>query len=124
MMQDKLCSNLEIIYYTLSDIKKIFENKNNFDYYEFVSYILLYEINKNNFSKYRELMVEKMIINNDLIKKSSQIINIIIQSSGVNCQPKECENNIKYLSNEIFPALSLLNETKNNILEEILIKIF
>ena len=122
--QDKLCSNLEIIYETLSDIKGIFKNKKNFDYYEFVSSVLLYELNKNNFPKYRKLMLEKIINNNNLIKKSSQIIDIIIQNSGVNYQPKKIKNNLKYLSSEISPALSLLNKTENNILEEILMNIF
>ena len=119
-----LCSNLEIVYETLEKIKDKLPNMKDFDFYKFLSSILFYEFQSNDYSKYRELILKKILSKNDLIKNSSHIINLIFEKSGINCRPEEFENNIKYIKDSDSPLFLLLNNTKNDFLEEIIMNIF
>ena len=76
--KENLFSNFNIVYETLEEIKENIPNIKNFDFNKFLSSVLLYEFNKNDDSDLRGLILNKILSKNDLIKYSSQIINIII----------------------------------------------
>ena len=122
--KNKLCSNFNIFFDTLERMKNNTPRVNNSDYYKILASILLTEFENNDDINYQELILEKIIAKNDLIKISSKLINNIIEKAGVNCKPKEIENNIKYLNDKNAKLLILLNNTKNEFLEEILMDIF
>ena len=121
---DNLCSNFNIVYETLEKIKGSTPNIKNFDFYKFLSSILLYEFNQNDHLEFRELILNKILSKNDLIKYSSPIINILIEKSGIKSSPLEFDKNIKNLKEGKSSLLSLLNKTKNDFLEEIIMNIF
>ena len=124
--KEELCSNFEIVYETLDKIKGNipYFNFKHFDFYKFISSLFLYEFSTYKKAKYKELILKKILEKNELIKYSSQIINIIIEDIGVNCEPKEFENNIKKIKDGDCPMLLLLNKTKNDFLEEIIMNVF
>ena len=122
--KEELFSNFEIVYETLNKIKGNISYLRNFDFYKFISSLLLYEYKSNNNSKYRELIIEKILEKNELIKYSSPIINIIMENIGISSEPKKFENNIKYIKDADNPILLLLNKTKNDFLEEIIMNAF
>ena len=123
-LKENLCSNFNIVYDTLEEIKENMPNIKNFDFNKFLSYILLYEFNKNDDSDLRELILNKILSKNDLIKYSSQIINIIIEKIGVKCDPMGFDNNLKNISSENSQLFSLLNNSKNDFLEEVIMNVF
>ena len=121
---EKECSDLEIIYNTLEEIRDKIPEIRNVNFYKFLSSILLYEYNKNDFSKFRELILKKILVKNDLIKNSSPLINSIIENAGIKCIPIEFEKNINNLKESKSPLISLLNEEKNEFLEQVIMNIF
>ena len=122
--KENLCSNFNIVYDTLEEIKENIPNIKNFDFNRFLSCILLYEFNKNDDSDLRELILNKILSKNDLIKYSSQIINNITEKICVKCEPMEFGNNIKKIKEENSQLFSLLNNTKNDFLEEVIMNVF
>ena len=121
---EKECSDLEIIYNTLEEIRDKIPEIRNVNFYKFLSSILLYEYNKNDFSNYRRLILKKILVKNDLIKNSSPLINSIIENAGIKCIPIEFEKNINNLKESKSPLISLLNEEKNEFLEQVIMNIF
>ena len=120
----ELCSNFEIVYETLNKIKGNISYIRNFDFYKFISSLLLYEFKSNNNSKYRELIIKKILDKKELIKYSSSIIDIIMENIGIKYEPKEFDNNIKNIKDTNNPILLLLNKTKNDFLDEIIMNTF
>ena len=122
--KNKLYLNFNIFFDTLERMKNNTPKINNSEHYKTLASMLLSEFEKNDDIKYRGLILEKILDKNDLILNSSKLITIIFESKGINCKPNEIENNIKYLNDEKNLLLSLLNNTKNDFLEEILMNIF
>ena len=95
-------------------------SNNNFDFYKFISLILIDEFKKVENFKFRELILEIILEKNDLIKYSSQIITIIIEKANIICLPEKMEFNINNIRKENSKCFLLLNYTKNEFLEEII----
>jgi hypothetical protein len=104
-------------------MKKI-PKKKNFDFYKFLSIILLQEFTKIQYPEFRELILDKILKNNRLIKYSSQIIKIIIENGGISCNPESFEENVQSIKDEDSPMFQKLNNTQNAFLEEIIMNIF
>ena len=119
-----LCSDFKIVYDTLEEIKENVPNLNNFDFYKFLSSILLYEFNKYENYDLRELILNKILTKNNLIKNSYQLIGMIIEKNGIKSEPIEFYNNIKNIQKENYPLISLINKTKNDYMDEIIMNIF
>ena len=122
--KDKLCSNFNIFFDTLERMKNNTPSINNSEHYKNLASMLFAEFAKNNDIKYRELILEKILDKIELLKNSSKLINMIIEEAGINCKPKEIENNTKYLKDEKSKLFLRLNNRKNDFLEEILMNIF
>ena len=119
-----LCSNLVDFYNTLVKMMAKLPKKKDFDFYKFLSIILLDEFNKIDILEFRETILNKILEENDLIKNSSQIIKIIIENSGVDSEPDSMIENINSIKQEESPMFKILNKTKNAFLEEIIMDIF
>ena len=119
-----LCTNLNKFYTTLEKMMGNLPSKKNFDFYKLLSQILLDEFNKIEYSKFRELILDKILKKNELIKNSSQIIKIIIENAGIDCSPELMESNIDNIRGDDSPMFTTLNKTKNVFLEEVIMNIF
>ena len=88
-----------------------------------LSFIILNEYNKYPLNEFRLLSLEKILEKNDLIRNSSQIIKLILDTF-INSKPKEILYNLEKIKNDESPILSALNDTQNPFLEEIIMNIF
>ena len=123
--KDKLCSNLDNFYKTLENIMgNIHHKKKDFDFYKLLSLILLDEFNKIQYTKFRETILDKILKKDDLIKNCSQIIKIIIENEGVDCNPEYMDSNIENIKTSNSKMLRRLNNEKNLFLEEVIMNIF
>ena len=123
--KDKLCSNLDNFYKTLENIMgNIHHKKKDFDFYKLLSLILLDEFNKIQYTKFRETILDKILKKDDLIKNCSQIIKIIIENGGVDCDPEYMDSNIDNIKTSDSEMLRRLNNEKNLFLEEVIMNIF
>ena len=78
---NRLCPNFNIFFETLEKMKDNTQNINNCEYYKILASMLLNEFKKYDDIKYRELILEKIIGKNDLIKYSSLLISFIIENA-------------------------------------------
>ena len=122
--KDKLCTNLETFYKTLEETMGNLPTRKNFDFNKLLSLILLDEFNKIQYPKFRELILQKILEKDDLIKNSSQIIKIIIENAGITCDPYSIESNIDSIKDENSKIFKTLNDTQNSFLEEVIMDIF
>lgn len=122
-MNKSLCSNFKIVYDTLEEITENV-SLNNFDFDKFLSSILLYEFNRYENYDLREFILNKILTKNNLIKNSYQLISIILEKNGIKSEPIEFYNNIQNIQKENYPLISLLKETKNDYMDEIIMSIF
>ena len=95
----------------------------NFDFYKILGFILLNEFVKINYDDFRELILEKILENNNLIKNSSQIIKIIFENV-IDCEPTVMIKNLKVIKSETSKNFKKLNHAKNEFLDEIIMNIF
>ena len=119
-----LCSNLEDFCNVLEKMMGNLRKNNNFDFYKFLSIILLDEFNKLDLPEFRQTILNKMLIKNELIKNSSQIIKLIIENSEVDSDLNSMIKNINSIKEENSPMFTILNNTKNAFLEEVIMNIF
>ena len=98
--------------------------RKDFDFYKFLSSILLDEFNKIDILEFRETILNKILEKNDLIKYSSQIIKTIIEYSCVDSEPDSMVENLDVIKEEDSPMFWKLNKTKNAFLEEVIMNIF
>ena len=119
-----LCSNLEDFYKTLEKMMGNLPKENDLDFYKLLSMILFEEFNKIPNEEFRKLILDKILKKNDLIKNSAQIINIIIDNGGIDCNPDSINENINNIKEEASPLFLTLNKTNNVFLEEVIIDIF
>ena len=122
--KDKLCSNLNNFYKTLEEILGKIHLKKDFDFYKLLSLILLDEFNKIQYPKFREAILDKILQKDDLIKNCSQIIKIIIENGGVDCNPEYMDLNIENIKSENSTMFKRLNNETNVFLEEVIMNIF
>ena len=122
--KNKLCLILDKFYNILEKMMGKLPPKKDFDFYKLLSMILLDEFNKIQFPRFRELILDKILKKNDLIKNSSQVIKIIIENAGIESYPSTIENNIDYIRGEDSSMFKTLNNTKNAFLEEVIMNIF
>ena len=98
---DELIINLQNIYESLTseEVKKeddiIYYNK----YYDTLKYILLKEINKISDPNYRSKILEKILQEKEIIKKSNDIFDILLKKYiSVKTGDKEFKKNLSYIS--------------------------
>ena len=119
-----LCSNLMDFYNSLEKILGNLPKKKNFDFCKILSGILFDEYIKIGIPEFRETILNMILEKNDLIKNSSQIIKTIIEYSGVDSEPDLMMENINCIREEDSPLFMVLNKTKNEFLEQIIMDIF
>ena len=121
--QNKLCENLNNFYdFLVEKLGKVKKN-DKFNFYKVISFIFLNEFIKITYNKFRELLFEKILINNDIIINSSQLIKIIIENV-INVSPNEMENNLDLIKEEENEIFKKLNNANNIFLDEIIMNIF
>ena len=122
--KEKLLTNLDKFYGTLVKLMGNLPSKKNFDFYKLLSLILLDEFNKINYEEFRNLILEKILKKNELIKNSTQIIKIIIENAGIESFPSHMVENIEFIKSEESKMFKKLNNTNNAFLEEVIMNIF
>ena len=119
-----LCSNLMDFYNSLEKILGNLPKKKDFDFCKILSGILFDEYIKIGILEFREIILNIILEKNDLIKNSSQIIKTIIEYSGVDSEPDLMMENINCITEEYSLLFMVLNKTKNEFLEQIIMDIF
>ena len=115
-----LCNKLEEFYRFLVD--KLGKNK-NFNFYKVLSNVFLNEYIKITFDDFRELLLQKILSNNDFIKNSSQVITIILENV-IDYTPQDMEDNLNRINGEKSPMFRKINNTKNDFLDQVIMNIF
>ena len=124
-LKDKLCPNFINFFNNLEKIVANIKRRKNYDFYRLLSLILLDEFNKIQNPDFREMILDKILSKDDLIKYSSQIIKIIIENVGVSSDPESFASNFDNIKTEEESTMFIkLNQTKNVFLEEIIMNIF
>ena len=116
-----LCDNFNDFYNFLVD--SLGKENNNFNFYKVLNFVLFNEYMKISFDNFRELLLQKILDNNDFIKNSSQIIKFILENIIIS-NPNEFENNLEYLRDEDSVIFKKLNNTENSFLDEVIMNIF
>ena len=120
-LQRKLCDNFKEFYGFLTEkLEKL--NNNNFNFYKVLSFIFLNEYIKITYEPFRELLIEKILENNDFIKNSSQIFKIILENI-INAFPSSMISNFDYIKKEKSELVKKINNTKNLFLDEVIMNI-
>ena len=104
---------------------KKFENAENkrFDMYKTFSFIFLNEYLKITNEKFRKLLFTKILEKNELIINSSQLFKLIIENV-IDINPSDMENNLELIKEKKLPLFKMLNDSKNEVLDEVLFNIF
>ena len=104
---------------------KKFENSENkrFDMYKTFSFIFFNEYLKITNEKFRILLFQKILEKNELIINSSQLFKLIIENV-IDINPSDMENNLELIKEKKLPLFKMLNDSKNEVLDEVLFNIF
>ena len=117
----KLCQNFENFIQFL--YKKFDKNDNKkFNIDKTLGFVFLNEYLKITDESFRKLLFKKILENNDLIKNNSQLFKIIIEN--VIDTGAEMINNLESINDDDSPFWKMINNTKNDILDEVLQNIF
>ena len=117
----KLCQNFENFIQFL--YKKFDKNDNKkFNIYKTLGFIFLNEYLKIPDEEFRKLLFKKILENNDLIKNNSQLFKIIIEN--VIDTGTDMINNLESINDDESPFWKMINNTKNEFLDEVLQNIF
>jgi len=120
-LQRKLCDNFTEFYGFLTEkLTKL--NNNKFNFYKVLSFIFLNEYIKITYDPFRELLIEKILENNDFIKNSSQIFKIILENI-IDPFPSSMISNFDFLKEEKSELIKKINNTKNEFLDEVIMNI-
>ena len=119
--QRTLCDNFNEFYNFL--VKSLDKENKNFNFHKVISFVFLNEYMKISFDSFRELLLQKILDNNDFIKNSSQIIKIILENA-IRSNSEEFEYNLKYLRDVESVILKKINNTQNFFLDEVIMNIF
>ena len=117
--QEQLCIRLNEFYEFL--VERLGQNK-DFNLYKIISYLFLKEYIKISCYKFRELLLEKILNNKDLIKNSSQLIGIILEGA-LEDDPKEIKDNLKKINDENSSLFRKINNTRNEFLDQVIMNI-
>ena len=117
--QEQLCIKLNEFYQFL--LEKLGQNK-DFNLYKVLSYLFLKEYIKISFDKYRELLLEKILNNNNFIANSSQFIGIILEKA-LEDDPRVIKDNLKNINEENSPLFKKINNTNNEFLDQVIMNI-
>ena len=120
-MQRKLCDNLIEFYNFLNEILANLNN-NNFNFYKVLSSVFLNDYIKITYDSFRELLVQKILENNDFIKNSSQIFKIILENP-IDSNPASMIDNFDYIKEEKSELFKKINNAKNLFLDEVIMNI-
>ena len=120
----KICDNFKVFYKNLEKILGNLRHKRNFDFNKFLASILFDEFNKIGFLEFMQLILEKILEKNELIKNSSQMIKMIIESEDISCSVESIEKNIGNIRDGQSLMFKRLNEVQNAFLDEIIMDIF
>ena len=119
--QRKLCDNFKDFYGFLTEkLAKL--NNNNFNFYKVLSFIFLNEYIKITYDPFRELLIEKILENNDFIKNSSQIFKIILENL-IDAFPTNMIGNFDCIKEENTELFKKINNAKNPFLDEVIMNI-
>jgi len=123
----KLCDNFnEFFNFFDEKLKKNEKNDKNLDKLGILSYFFLNEFQRINNDDLKELILEKILKNNDLIKYSSEVLKIILENK-INIDPENFENmisNIDNLKKEKSKMINMINNESNIFLDEVIMNIF
>ena len=119
-MQRKLCDNFTEFYKFLNE-QLANLNNNNFNFYKVLSSVFLNEYIKITYNSFRELLIQKILENNDFIKNSSQIFKIILENL-IDSKPVSMIDNFVYIKEEKSEIFKKINNAKNPFLDEVIMK--
>ena len=112
-MKKKLCDNLNEFYkFLMEKLGNIPKNK-NFNFNKVLSYIFLNEYLKITFNDFRELLLQKILENDEFIANNSQIIKLILENVIIN-NPAYMNSNLDFLRTENSNMVKKLNEQIDN----------
>ena len=120
ILSENLTKNFEELY-NLINIEQIY--KKNKDSYEKFRYILFKEIKKINDISYRCIILNKLLEQKEMIKKSTNIFQIVLRNY---LDKDEFKNNINNIENANDEIVQLIEKKLNDniILEETLLYLF
>ena len=124
-LSDNLISNFERMYDYIIKDKDIY--KEDFNYYcDKLRYILFKEIKKNNDINYRCKILEKLLENEQMVKKSNDIFQIILKNYLIKENIPKNVDNINNKFNDDDKLINIIDKKLNNniILEETLLYLF
>ena len=114
-LREKLCENFEALYNSI--IKDEVVNKNDRDYYDKLRYIFFKEIKKISDINYRFTIFEKIIEIDEIIKKSNNILQILLKNHIKKEKFFETRNNLLNADDMIVKLIeNKLNDNNTNIL--------
>ena len=122
----KLCDNFNEFCNFFHEKLKNDKNDENLDKFKVLSYFFLNEFQRAKFDDLKELILEKILKNNEVIKYSSEVLQSIIEDK-INIDPNNIENmisNIDNLRKEKSNIFNKINNESNIFLDEIIINIF
>ena len=119
--QRSLCDNFNDFYDFL--VKSLGKENNNFNFYKVLSFVFFNEYMKISFDNFRELILQKILENNDFIKNSSQVFKFILENVIIS-KPDDFENNLDYLKDEESVIFKKLNNIEKPFLDEMIMNIF
>ena len=118
-----LCDNLKNFYKFLVDTLGKIPINTHFNFYKTLSLVFVNEFTKITSNKFRELLLQKILENNNFIKNSSQLISIILENV-IDSNPEYMINNINSIKEEDSQTFKILNNAKNEFLDEVIMNIF
>ena len=95
----------------------------DFNFYKLLNLVFLNEFIKVTSEKFRELLLQKILENNSFIRNSSQIFKIILENL-IDSNPERMKDNFSSIKEENSAILKLINNAKNEFLDEVIMNIF
>ena len=119
----KLCDNFNEFCNFFDEKLKNDKKNENLDKFKVLSYFFLNEFQRANNGDLKELILEKILQNNEVIKYSSEVLKIILENK-ININPEYIISNIDNLRKEKSNILNMINNEENIFLDEVIMNIF
>ena len=121
--QGQLSENFKEFYeFLVKNLGNLPTNK-NFNFYKILGEIFLNEFMKISYDGFRELLLEIILKNNNLIKNCIQIIKILFENI-LERSPPEMKKNLQAIKDNDSNNIKKLNDTNSLYLEEVIMNIF
>ena len=117
----ELKDNLSEFYAFLVD-KLGKNNDTKHDFYKALSFVFLNEFIKISFPEFRDIILDKILENNEFLLNCSQIIQIILENV-IDSSPESMANNLDSIKEEKSQNFKKINDTQNIVLDEIIMNI-